>query len=441
MPGSDILYLSRNQKIFIFLVFVSVFVNSWVLFKSPFEFYIGYILFFISFPFFIPKYGIPKNLFIVFSILFLAGLSNVLYGNNEMQLLLKVFFGTFFSYLFYYYVLKEWKFNLEFLFKAYLKGAYIISIIAIVQLVSYIVGFKWGYDYSWLLNKWAVVGGGGISGIRINAVFGEPSQYADTISAAAFVAIYDLIKGSKGYYYSRIKAAIIIFAFMTTYSSVGYLAIIMSIMLLFFQFGFVKYALVSIFLSVTVFSAMYNNLPEFRDRIDSQLYVFQTGEFEVGKQNGSSIIQYNNFHVAVENFKENMLFGGGLGSHPVAFEKYSITKHIEIVGFDLNSNDANSMLFRLISETGLFGLILFLFISVRCFVPRKMDININGPNSFRWILSTAIMVMIFVKLVRQGHYFLNGFPLFFLMYYYNFKQYLVLKAEYKLGGTSTKEIE
>lgn len=431
-------YISRGRKFFIFFVFVSVFVNSWVLFKSPVEFYIGYILIVATFPLFLPKYGVPKNLSIIFSILFIAGVIGVLSGNNIAALFIKVFFGTFLSYLFYYYVIRFWKFDLEHLFKIYLKGAYIISIIAIVQLVSYIIGFEYGYDYSWVLNKWGVVGGGGFYGIRINAVFGEPSQYADTISAAVFVAIYDLFKGGKGYYYSRIKAGIIIFAYMSTFSSVGYLAIIMSIMLFFLQHGFVRYALLSLSLSAVVFTVMYNNSPEFRERVDGQLYVFQTGEFKVGKQNGSSIIQYNNFHVATENFKENPLFGGGLGSHPIAFEKYSITKHIEQVGFDLNSSDANSMLFRLISETGLFGVIIFLFVTIRCFVPRRMDLIINGPNSFHWILSTAILVMIFVKLVRQGHYFLNGFPFFFLLYYYNLKQYLISKSVYKLGGKTVK---
>ena len=426
----DQLVYSKNRNIFIFFIYVSIFVNSWVLFQEPFEFYIGYVLFVVTLPFFMPKYGIPRYLAAIFGILLAVGISNIFLGNNTFALFFKIFTGLFLSYLFYYYILREWKFNLEYLFKLYLKGAYIVAVIGVVQLVSYIIGFKWGYDYSWLLNKWGVVRGG-MYGIRINAVFGEPSQMADTLSAAAFVAIYDFIKGNNGFYYSRIKSAIVLISYLSTFSSLGYFALVLSVFILFSQFGFVRYAILSITLSILLFTVLYDNVPEFRDRVDSQVHVFTTGEFAVGAQNGSSIIQYNNFHIATENFKHNFLFGTGLGSHPIAFDKYSITKHIKIVGFDLNKSDANSMLFRLISETGLFGVGLFLFVTIRCFVSRRKEEIYTKGETFRWLISSAIFVMITVKLIRQGHYFINGFPFFFLMYYYNFKDYLFLKRSYQ----------
>ena len=131
----------------------------------------------------------------------------------------------------------------------------------------------------------------------------------------------------------------------------------------------------------------------------------------------------------MENFSTNYFFGTGFGSHPVAFEKYSVTKDITVGGFDLNSQDANSMLLRLISETGLFGTLLMLTITFGSFVRRREDPDI--PEYF-WIVSGGIITMILTNLLRQGHYFLNGFPFFIWLYYYNklnFKKFIAARSE------------
>ena len=109
-----------------------------------------------------------------------------------------------------------------------------------------------------------------------------------------------------------------------------------------------------------------------------------------------------------------------MGSHPVAFKKYSITQNIGIYGISQNNLDASSMLIRLISETGIFGTGLMLLVFFRCFIRR--DLENNMPEHF-WIISGAIAVMIAVNLLRQGHYFLNGFPFFVWLYYYNYVYY------------------
>ena len=116
----------------------------------------------------------------------------------------------------------------------------------------------------------------------------------------------------------------------------------------------------------------------------------------------------------MENFKSNFMFGSGIGSHPVAFDKYSLAKGIKVYGFNLNGADANSMLLRLISETGLFGVILFLTIIIKCYVKRD-----ENHDTYHWIVSNSILVMILLNLFRQGHYFLNGFPFFVILYYFN----------------------
>jgi len=100
----------------------------------------------------------------------------------------------------------------------------------------------------------------------------------------------------------------------------------------------------------------------------------------------------------------------------VAFEKYTITKHVNIYGFALNTQDANSMFLRLISETGLFGTSIFIFFLFYCFVKKRNEIDDEV-----WLISGSLFVLIILNLFRQGHFFYSGFPFYFWLYYFNWK--------------------
>ena len=310
------------------------------------------------------------------------------------------------------------EFNVEKLFQLYLKGCYIISIIGAVQFVSFHIHFKYGYDYSWILNKWGVIPGGNF-GIRINSIFGEPTYFAACISAGAFVSIYNLIV-KKPYYLTKIQSLLILIIYSLSFSGVAFIGIFIAIIVLLINFGLIRYLLLFIPLLFGAFYYLYNNVTDFKERYDSTIDIFSTGKFQIGKTHGSSIILYDNYQVAMKNFSNNFLLGSGLGSHPVAFSKYSITKDIGVYGISQNSLDASSMLFRLLSETGLFGTVLMLVVFFRCFIGKSSRDDL--PEHY-WIISGAICVMIAVNLLRQGHYFLNGFPFFVWMYYYNYINY------------------
>ena len=401
------------NKVIIFLIYISIFVNSYVFVKEPAEIYVGYIAYVLLLPLLIFRYRIPGYLILIFLILFLTGVLNIFLDHDTLPQFLKVFLGVFFSYLFYYLVVVHYEYNVEKLFQLYLKGCYIVAIIGIIQFVSYLVGFVPGYDFRWILNKWGVPVGGNF-GIRINSIFGEPTYFGACVSAGAFVSIYNLMV-REPFYLSKLQSAVILVAYLASFSGVAYIAVFVSFIILLINFGFVRYVLIFVPIIIGAFTYLYSNVSEFRDRYDSTIDIFETGQFSIGHTHGSSIILYNNYRVALENFSTNFLVGTGLGSHPVAFEKYSITKDIGVYGFDLNSQDANSMLLRLISETGLFGTILMLGIIFRNFVRRTTE---NIPSHF-WLISGAILTMIIVNLLRQGHYFINGFPFFIWLYYYN----------------------
>jgi hypothetical protein len=351
---------------------------------------------------------------IIFSILLLTGILNIAIGNNTSAQFFKVFIGLALSYFFYYYVIVEYDFNIESLFKWYLTGCYIASIIGLIQFASYQVGFKPGYDFRWILNKWGLAEGGNF-GLRINSVFAEPTHLGAVLSAAFFISFYNLFQ-KETFHLNKTKSLIIVTVYILSFSGLGQFGVFLTLFLLALNFGLVRYIIIIIPVAILLFNYLYNNVRDFRERYQSTVDLFAGGKFELGKTHGSSFILYNNYHVATENFKTNFLFGSGIGSHPIAFEKYSLAKDIKVWGFNLNSADANSMLLRLISETGLFGVFVFLVLIVKCYVRRNPDLE-----SKHWLISNAILIMILLNLFRQGHYFLNGFPFFLLLYYFNWE--------------------
>jgi hypothetical protein len=406
----------KHNLLVIIFIYVSIFINSYVFFKEPFEFYVGYLIYILLLPGFMLRYGFNRYLVFVFAILLLTGLFNLFVGNNTSAQFFKIFTGLILSYFFYYYVILEFDFKVDQLFKWYLKGCYFAAVIGVIQFISFQIGFVPGYNFNWILNKWGVIAGGNF-GIRINSVFGEPTHLGAVLSAAFFVSLYNMFR-KDSYGLTKFQSVIIIIVYVLSFSGLGQTGILLSILFIAVNFGFIRYFLVFIPIGVLIFNFMYNNIKDFRDRLESLIDLFAHGKFVLGKTHGSSFILYNNYTVALENFKTNFLFGTGVGSHPIAFEKYSIAKEIKVYGFNLNSADANSMLLRLISETGLFGVGIFVFIIFKFYVKRD-----SQNESFHWLVSNAILIMILLNLFRQGHYFLNGFPFFVLLYYFNWVSY------------------
>lgn len=400
----------------ILFIYLSIFVNSYVFFSNPFEFYFGYLVYIILLPVFMFRYGFNRNLFFIFLTLLVTGIINILLGNNTTALFIKVFTGLILSYFFYYYVILEFDYNVEQLFKWYLRGAYIAALIGLFQFFSFLIGFTPGYDFSWILNKSGFIPGGNF-GIRINSVFSEPTYLASTLSPAFFVSVYNLFR-RENYYLTKLQGIVIITVYILSFSGLGQGGIFLTFIFLAINFGLIRYVIIVIPAAVILFNALYTNVADFRDRYDGLVGLFSGEEFQLGKTHGSSFILYNNYRVTMESFKTNFLFGTGIGSHPVSFEKYSLAKNFKVQGFNLNSADANSMFLRLLSETGLFGISIFLIIIFKCYIRRNTNID-----TYHWLISNGIVIMILLNLFRQGHYFLNGFPFFVILYYFNWVSY------------------
>lgn len=361
--------------------------------------------------------GIPKHIIYVYFVLLFSGAVSIYSGDNSYFQFFKILIGTFVSYLFFYYVLYYFKDKLNELLALYVNSSYIVALIGIFQFVSYQIGFEPGYNYLWILNKWKITSGGNL-GIRVNSLFIEPTYYATFLSPALFIAISRIAKIQLNYF-SLKKAYIFIFAYLLSFSGAGFLALFILLFIFFLNYGFIRYSILILISSGSLFYVFNTYVPEFRDRFQGSVDVFSDGKFQLGKTHGSSIILYNNFKVATENFKRNPFFGTGLGGHPFAFDKYSITKEFDETGISLNKQDANSMALRLLSETGAFGILLFLGFLIKNNVSKKMD-----ENPIYWLVSGALLLCILLNLIRQGNYFLCGFPFFMWFYYFNKMAYI-----------------
>ncbi len=416
MKGSRIALTSRSDLLFVIFIYLSIFINSYIFFKEPFEFYFGYTVFLVLLPVFFFRHPVNKPLLGTFLILLVIGLLNVFVNNSTYELFFKVYTGLMLSYFFYYYVIVEYSYNIELLFYWYLKGCYLAALIALGQFISFLVGFQYGYDFGYILNKWSF-SPGGIFGLRLNGIFAEPTHLASVLSPAFFIAVYNMLR-KETTYLNRFQSWIIIIVYVLSFSGLGQTGIFITFVLLAVSFGLFRYFIVFVPLLIALFSILYFNVKDFQERYDSLIALFSGEEFKLGETHGSSFILYNNYHVTSENFKNNYLFGSGIGSHPVAFEKYSLAKGIKTYGFNLNGADANSMFLRLISETGIFGTGIFIFLVFKCYVRRNEE-----NETDHWLISNSILVMILLNLFRQGHYFLNGFPFFVLLYIYNWLDY------------------
>lgn len=418
----EIPYIEQSRKNFwiVLFIYISIFINSYVFFKEPFEFYFGYLVYLVLLPGFIFRFGFNRSLFFIFLVLLANGIVNCFVGNDTFAQFFKVFIGLFLSYSFYYYVFNEVNFELENLFKWYLKGAYIAALLGLFQFVCYQIGYEGGYRFWGIFNKWGFAGGG-LFGLRINSVFSEPTHLACVLAPAFFVSLYNLFN-KENYYFSKWQSLAVIAVYILSFSGLGQAGIFLTFLFLAVSYGLVRYILILIPITIVTFNVLYNNVTDFKLRLDGLVSMFSGEKFIQGTTHGSSFILYNNYTVAVKNFQTNPLLGTGIGSHVVAFDKYSLAKDFKTFGFNFNGQDANSMFLRLMSETGLFGLSIFFIIMIKCYVKRD-----KNNLTYHWLISNGVLVMILLNLFRQGHYFLNGFPFFVILYYYNsvsYKNYL-----------------
>ena len=215
------------------------------------------------------------------------------------------------------------------------------------QVFSFQIGFEPGFDLRILfgLNKWSLVTQGGVFGIKISSFLTEPAQLAIVTIPIVFISLNNLIFNENYFIKNKFLNIILLISYISITSATGYIGILISLIII-----AIRNKIYNIFLglipSLIILFVLYNNVSEFKIRVDAALELNKSIENNIRKDiaNTSTFTLYDNYVVTYKNFLKNPLIGSGIGSHEFAFNEFSLTKkYFNLNVFANNSKDANSL--------------------------------------------------------------------------------------------------
>jgi hypothetical protein len=406
----------------VFIVFGGGFVfGSPLLFEIRGSYLIMGLILLLWFP--VLKDIIFNKVFLVpFAVLVIFSLYNVLRGLDTLPLLLKQTVGIMANAWWFYIFIKLNHYDIKGLFKIYLNIAFVVALIGIIQEISYLIAFAPGYNYKIFIPFWGLHFNQAHSLLRVNSILPEPAGFCVALLPAVFVSISSFLK-PKYRIISRLKALVIIISFVLSFSSTGYAGLFVAIFLATFSRKSFRSVVVAVLLILIVFSVLYYSANDFKLRVDDSLKVIR-GQISLKDANFSTFVLSNCTKVAWNSFKSAPLIGSGLGSFELNYQKFITHAEGTYGGEFIIIKDGASLLLRLIPELGSLGLTLLLLFIFKYFLMHK-----NNTDGHLWIINRAVFLVFLIRLLRVGHYFTDGFFLFFWMYYFSSLQAKEVRCE------------
>lgn len=303
--------------------------------------------------------------------------------------------------------------------RAYMRISALFASIGLLQSFSKIVHFRPGYDFSYLGFR---MGNLEVTGIgRIQSWTQEPSFFAYLIMPAMFISLCRLMK-FKTNLVKLPEAIIIVLASLLTFSSVLFIGLLMALLIILnAKYSFLKrpfFFIASLLVIVPLPIILYQN-EDVKIRVDDTIKLFSEPDIIAQyAPNLSTYALFSNYLITTNAVKEHPLVGTGIGSYGLIYVRFqdcipdNAWKRDAIV---LNAKDGNSLLMRLLVETGILGTCLIL---IWIFRTRISDIPHNPELINFWLLSNGIFILLCIRLLRHGHYTVNALWLFLLLYYF-----------------------
>lgn len=419
-----------------YLAMLTLFVSGWVLAGSAaFELRISYVvmvpilLLWISMS---RKISLNKVFLIIIFIVAVFSFYNVLLGNVATLSVGKQIFGIVLNAVVFYCLFKFNGFNVGKLFRVYLKLAFFVAVIGLFQEICYLIHFTPGYDYSSIIPGWRLATSYIGPFMRVNSIMREPTGLSVLLMPAFFCSIACLLR-INNMFLSKLKSIVIITAVLLTFSATAIIGISILVVLFLVNLKNYKFLIVSALLFLVLLPIVYNNVGDIKRKVDDTIVLvtgrqtLMLGAFGV---NLSTFALASNAVVAYNSFRNSPFIGHGLGSHELSYDR-------QIAGLlpeggeirKVSQQDANSLFLRLLSETGLFGVLLTAFFLIRLYVSKQID-----PYNYLWIINNGTLVLLLLRLVRVGHYFEEGLFFFFWLYYFSKKNLLSQRPPAVLEG-------
>lgn len=415
-----------NKLVLLFILWDNIFlpINLGFDFKFNYLVMIGYIFYYALTH---RKINISiKNLIYLTIVVILFSSINFYIGISSFLIVKQIILISI-TLLFSYLFINSYEFNLKKIFKDYIDIIFLASIVVVVQIVGVSLKLNFLIDFSYL--------GFDTGGILLNAPRGrfhswfyEPSFMAYAFTPVVFVGVCRLFK--IGSLISKEKALFIIVISLMTQSSIGFLGFLFSILLV----GFSKYPIFKkplILVLVAVFlvlgSVLIYRIPPVKLRVDHTSVLFLNNKVsaeDIIKTNLSTYALYSNYEITKQAFKKNPFFGTGIGTYELNYDIYLNYVIPDIMWrkyHKLNRQDADSLLFRVLVEMGLVGVLLSFYFVLRKKLRFKDKFKTDLEQSL-WIINNGIFILIFLRLIRQGHYTMLGFVMFILIYLFSYNQ-------------------
>jgi hypothetical protein len=364
-----------------------------------------------------------KNFIIVFSLLTVFSFYSIYLERSTIVYVSKVVISILLNSLTFYMVFKVNDYDVKKVFIIYINLAVIVSLVGLAQEFNNIFKILPEFGLTLPLSD--------LPFFRITSIFPEPAHYCEAMIPAFFVSLVGIFHSTE--LINKWKSWTIIIAFLLTFSTVGYFGVFVSIILIIINYNKIKYLIVGAFIIPILLLVAYFSINEVKLRVDGTYNVI-TGSTPLAQTNLSTFSLISNWEVGFISFLNNPAFGGGFGSHPISYMNYipkvlgkdakKLKEGISIM--PLNVEDAGSLLNRLLSETGLFGLVAFLIFIIRGHLVKDRD-----NSNYLWIINNAILVFFILKLTREGHYFIYGVFLFFWAYYFSKLQSYRFNTEFE----------
>lgn len=355
------------------------------------------------------------QLVLVMLVLWAVSLITTSYGIDPV---IKQLVNITFSLVALYYVFTFVGFDLEYLAQKYITVCKGVLLLGFIQVALFF--FHQGELF---LKIFQFLRESNIT-FRLQSVCQEPSYAAYVLAPVVFMSVHTLIYGRLRYL-SKLWALLFVVGYLLTFSLIAYVGLVLMVIVLYCKnLTYSRlYVLMVVVAGIGVFGVVsYKNISLLRIRVDDTVSAFThdiTHPDVYTEVNLSTYALLSNLHVTYSSLKDHPIVGTGLGTYSIAYDNY-LPEAMKSYS-SINKQDGSSMAFRLLTETGVIGFMVFLFFLFR-FKTRSFT-NLPEQLDLLWIMNSGILIMAILLLIRHGHYTTQGRIFFFLFYYFAFREY------------------